>query len=168
MWRVFLLGLAAILAVTAWAQLPNAKIKRDPPFQPIPFSHKTHVSLKLKCAECHPVPDPGDFATLPKTATCMACHRTIKTDSPHIQKLAALHNEGKRVSWTPVYRVPDWVSFSHKKHINVPGVTCEGCHGPVGERVELWREKDLSMDACMECHRVKGASNQCLLCHDQR
>ena len=158
------LGLAALVM----AQLPDAKVKRDPPFQPIPFNHKLHVAQGLKCAECHAMPEPGDFATYPKTATCMACHVAIKTDSVHIKKLAGITKEGKKVQWTPVYRIPEWVSFNHKKHMGVTGVTCESCHGPVATRVELFRGKDLSMDACMQCHRQNNGPNGCLVCHDQR
>lgn len=160
--------IVCFVGVVLAAQLPDAKIKRDPPYQPIPFSHKAHSAAGLKCAECHTMPEPGDFAGYPKTATCMACHVTVKAESPHIRKLAGLHKEGKRVQWTPVYRIPDWVSFNHKQHMGVTGVSCEDCHGPVATRVELWREKDLSMDACMQCHRQKNAPNGCLVCHEQR
>jgi hypothetical protein len=159
----------ALLACAALAQVPEPKSKRPPPEQPIPFSHKQHVTTAaLKCADCHPIPEPGDFATLPKTATCMACHVSVKKESPHIAKLATFHKEGQRIPWAPVYRIPDYVSFSHKKHLGVKDVTCETCHGAVRESDVLRREKDISMAGCMECHRVKQASNDCLLCHDQR
>jgi len=149
-------------------QLPEPKYMRPAPEQPIPFSHKLHISNGLDCKQCHPIPDPGDFATIPKTAVCMGCHSSVKKESQHIQKLAAFHAESKRVPWAPVYRIPDYVSFSHKKHTAVPGVTCESCHGPVQTRDVLRRERDISMAACMDCHRATKASNDCLLCHDQR
>jgi len=149
-------------------QLADLKMPRAAPEQPIAFSHKQHAAQGIACAVCHPAPDPGDFATIAKTAVCMGCHASVKTDSPRIRKLAAMHAEGKRIAWAPVYRIPDWVSFSHRKHLAAPGVKCETCHGPVETREALAREKDLSMAACMDCHRAKGASNECLLCHDQR
>jgi hypothetical protein len=152
----------------AAAQVPEPKIVRPAPQQPLPFSHKMHVAAGLKCAGCHPMPDPGDFATLPATATCMACHTAVKKESPHIAKLAEFHRDGKRIPWAPVYRIPDYVWFNHKKHIAVEGVTCQTCHGPVEQRDVLRREKDISMAGCMECHRAKGASNDCMLCHEQR
>ncbi len=161
-WLSFLFPLFAL------AQLPDAKYARPAPEQPLPFSHKTHVSNGLKCRQCHPVPDPGDFASLPKTDLCMGCHTLLKKDSPHIQKLAALHADAKKVPWAPVYRIPDWVSFSHQKHLDVEGVTCQTCHGPVGERDVMRREKDISMAGCMDCHRARRASVECQICHDQR
>jgi hypothetical protein len=160
--------LPVVAAVAAVAQLPDLKTPRLAPEQPIPFSHKLHASQGIACQQCHPMPDPGDFATIAKPPVCMACHNTVKKDSPHIRKLAAFHAESKRVPWAPVYRIPDWVLFSHRKHLGASGVQCEDCHGPVREREVLRREKDLSMAACMDCHRAKGASNDCLFCHDQK
>jgi hypothetical protein len=157
-----------LLTCLAAAQVPEPKIVRPAPQQPVPFSHRAHTAAGLKCAECHPIPEPGDFATLPKTNTCMACHIAVKKDSPHVAKVAGFHREGKRIPWAPVYRVPDYVSFNHKKHLAVAEVTCQTCHGAVEQRDVLRREKDISMAGCMECHRVKGASNDCVLCHDQR
>jgi hypothetical protein len=158
----------SLVAAIVWAQLPDVKIARPAPEQPLPFSHKAHIGQGLKCAQCHPNPAPGDFMTLPKTAVCMSCHGTVKKDSLHIQKLAAFDAEGKRVPWAPVYRVPDWVSFNHKKHLSAEGVTCATCHGNVAGQDVLRREKDISMAGCMDCHRAKAASVDCLLCHDQR
>lgn len=148
--------------------VPPPRVPRKPVHQPLPFSHKAHAAAGLACRQCHVVPDPGDFATIPATAVCMSCHRTVKKDSPHIARLAALDSEGKRPGWRPVYRIPDWVSFSHKKHSAVDGVTCETCHGPVAQRDVLARERDLGMQACMDCHRAKSASNECIVCHDPR
>ncbi|MFN7923449.1 MAG: cytochrome c3 family protein [Bryobacteraceae bacterium] len=166
MWRIVIPG--ALVCLLAVAQLPDMKVPRAAPEQPIPFSHKLHVSKGLQCKQCHPIPEPGDFATIPQSKVCMGCHSAIKKESPHIQKLAAFHADGKRIPWASIYRIPDWVSFSHKTHTAVEGVTCESCHGPVAEREQMRREKELSMAACMECHRAKRASNACLLCHDQR
>jgi hypothetical protein len=161
-WIVFAAAAAAL------AQLPDLKVQRTPPEQPIPFNHKLHVANGLQCKGCHPIPEPGDFATIPKPGFCMGCHASIKKDSPHIARLAAASQSGERIRWAPVYRIADWVSFSHKSHTSIEGVTCESCHGPVATREVLRREKDISMAGCMECHRTYKASNDCLLCHDQR
>jgi len=159
---------AAYACALAAQEPPEPKFARAAPVQPIPFSHKLHTSKGLTCKQCHPIPEPGDFATIPKPSFCMGCHATVKKESPHIAKLAAFHAESKRVPWASVYRVPDWVSFSHKRHVSVEGVSCQTCHGAVQEREVLHRERELSMATCMDCHRAKGASTECLLCHDQR
>ena len=158
-----------LLAVCfAFAQTPPPKYIPPPPVQPLPFSHKQHLATGLECKNCHEIPDPGDFAGIPATAKCMTCHAGIKKDSPHIQKLAEYHGKDTPVPWKRVYRIPDYVFFSHKEHLTRGKVTCEACHGPVRERDVMRKEKETSMAACMECHRTAGASLACDFCHDQR
>ena len=121
--------------------------------QPVPYSHKLHAGdLKLKCATCHPNPDPGEAMTLPAPAVCGGCHKG-KYD--------------REIKWAPVYTIPSFVYFSHRTHIQA-GNTCEDCHGPVATRTQLTREKDLTMGSCMNCHREKNASTECTFCHEQQ
>lgn len=157
------------ISIIAAGQVPEPKYVRPAPEQPLPFSHKKHAGdLKIACAQCHPIPGDGNFATLPATGKCMGCHATVKTESAEIRKLRQFHDDGKKIPWAPVYRIPDYVAFNHRQHNAVTGVGCATCHGPVAEREVLRREKDITMAACMECHRVKGASLDCTFCHDQR
>jgi hypothetical protein len=102
----------------------------------------------------------------PKEEKCMVCHATIKMESPNIKKLAAYASQKKPVPWVPVYRVPDYVYFSHRTHIKKAKLDCELCHGPVREREVLTKEKDTSMQACISCHKEKGAPVDCRTCHD--
>jgi hypothetical protein len=97
----------------------------------------------------------------------MACHATVKKDSPHIQKLAASAKEGNALEWVRVYQIPSYVFFSHRAHVEA-GAKCETCHGPVAERDVITKEVDISMGACMDCHRKTKASNDCRFCHDER
>jgi hypothetical protein len=112
--------------------------------------------------------EPGDFAGLPSTAKCMTCHGEIKKDSAAIRKLAEFHRDNKPVPWARVYRIPDYVFFSHKEHVVSAKVSCEECHGPAKDRDVMRKEKDTSMAACMECHRARRASLDCNFCHDPR
>ncbi|MBI4910925.1 MAG: cytochrome c3 family protein [Acidobacteria bacterium] len=146
----------------------QATYQRPAPEQPLPFSHRKHAAQKLACRQCHPMPDPGDFATIPATTVCMACHIAIKKDSPHIVKLTAYHAGGGKVPWARVYRVPDYVFFNHKAHVNAKDMNCGSCHGPVEERDALRREKDIGMQACMECHRSRSVSVACDFCHEPK
>lgn len=141
---------------------------QEGPQQPLPYSHKVHAGdLKLACKMCHVNPDPGELMTLPATSTCMKCHSAVKTESPHIQKLAAAAKEGKDIKWVRVYRIPGYVFFSHKAHVDA-GATCQECHGEVATRDQLFKERPNNMGACMECHRQKKASIDCAFCHEQR
>jgi hypothetical protein len=154
---------AGFLAVAAQERKPP-----PPPVQPIPFSHKEHAGkLELECAMCHPNADPGESMGLPAASACMDCHASIKTDSPHIQKLAAFAKNNRKVPWARVYEIPTYVLFSHRAHLT-SGNTCAECHGPVAEREQLHREGDISMGGCMACHSKKKASNDCSFCHEQR
>ena len=156
--RVFAIAVAALLAV--WAA--------DGPAQPLPFSHKHHAgTLKLPCKMCHPSPDPGESMTIAPPSVCMQCHSAIKTDSPVIQKLAQYASQGKPVPWVRIYEIPAWVDFSHRAHIEAKN-TCEGCHGKVAERDVLYREVELNMGTCMDCHAGKRASVACNFCHEPR
>jgi len=136
--------------------------------QPIPFSHKAHVALGVKCADCHPIKAPGFAAGLPKEDTCMACHIAMKTESPGVQKLAGFHKSKKSVPWVKVYRLPDYVWFSHEVHHKEARVSCDTCHGPVAEREVIVKERPITMAACMDCHKEYQASNACDFCHDPR
>lgn len=157
------------LATTAPAQeLPALKKVAPAPVQPIPFPHQTHIKNGLECRQCHPMPDPGDFMEIVGTEFCMNCHIAIKTDSPAIQKLTKFHTDKSRIEWEPVYLIPQYVFFSHKVHTVEENIKCEACHGPVGERLVLAKEKDTSMAGCMDCHRAAGASLACNFCHEPR
>jgi len=136
------------------------------PVQPIPFSHRTHARLGLACLTCHVMPEPGWDMTYPEEAKCMDCHGTIKTESPAILKLAEYYKDHKRVPWVQIYKVPDYVLFSHKVHYRGAKIACEACHGPVAERDVIVKEKSTAMAACVDCHHEKGAPVRCNYCHN--
>jgi Zn ribbon nucleic-acid-binding protein len=138
-----------------------------PPAQPVPYSHKTHVGLGLQCKNCHTNPDPGELMGIPETKVCMGCHSSIKTDSPHIEKLTNFHKQQKQLPWARVYSIPGYVFFSHRAHMEA-GAKCENCHGQVAQRDALYREGNVTMGACMKCHEQTKASNDCGFCHEPR
>jgi hypothetical protein len=157
--------------VSAAAAGPQSKSDEEKPLppQPIPFSHRVHASAAaLKCADCHAIRKPGYAAGLPREETCMACHVSIKAESPAVQRLAGFAKARRAVPWVQVYRLPDYVWFSHESHHKEAGIGCETCHGPVAERDVVTKEKPISMASCMECHAARGASNACNFCHETR
>jgi hypothetical protein len=168
------LVLKGVLACVAGACLVGAQTASqetsdaaaNAPKQPIAFSHKVHAgTVKLPCKACHPNPDPGDEMTIAPAASCMKCHSAIKADSPEIQKLAAFAKSGSPVPWVRVYEIPSFVNFSHRLHTE-KGNTCQECHGQVATRDQLFRETNLSMAGCMDCHKAKKASVDCGVCHE--
>lgn len=156
-WIVF-----ACAAVIAWAQFKP----KDPPAQPIPFNHKQHSAIGIKCLDCHTIKPPGDAAGYPAEATCMGCHASVKKDSPSIAKLAEAARDRKPVPWVRVYRLPKTIYFSHDIHYRKAKTDCAVCHGPVAEREAIGQEKSIAMADCMSCHDRAKAPNDCGLCHD--
>jgi hypothetical protein len=168
-------GLSAIGVVTRAApQEPpspptGAYRPPPPPEQPIAYSHKQHLAQGLDCAMCHVTARTDNHATLPPTATCMGCHATVKADSPEIQKVKDFDSRKEDVPWKRVYRLADYVYFSHKTHVTAdPPLTCDACHGNVRELDVMQKLKDISMAACVECHKQRSATIRCDGCHEPR
>jgi hypothetical protein len=170
----FTLAVVLLFVSSGGEAVAPSKARVEPPTksepakpQPLPFSHKLHARLGLECFSCHPMPPPGWDMTYPAEEKCMQCHATIKTESPAIIKLAQYDKERKAVPWVQVYRVPDYVFFSHQTHYKKAEIGCEICHGPVAERDVITKEKPTTMMACMDCHKEKGAPVTCRICHDR-
>jgi hypothetical protein len=98
--------------------------------------------------------------------TCLICHAAIATDRPSIQQITELESKGVDIAWQRVYGYTHeaHVRFNHAPHIRA-GVECSICHGNVGRQTVAERVVDLSMGFCVNCHKSKNASNDCLTCH---
>jgi hypothetical protein len=143
----------------------TAAPKSEPPVQPVPYSHKKHLALGLKCQQCHVNPEPGDRMTFPATATCMGCHATIAKDKPSIQKLAEFAKSNQPVPWARIYVVSSWVYWNHRSHLEAK-MTCEMCHGQVAEMDVMAKVSNVTtMAGCINCHRRNDASTGCQYCH---
>lgn len=142
--------------------------KNYEPTQPIPFEHSLHVGVnKIQCQYCHNQVERSMNSNIPALSTCMNCHLTVKTDSPHIQKLREAYDAGKSIEWVKVHRLPDHVKFNHAAHI-AKGVNCQTCHGPIETMKTVYQYSDLSMGWCVNCHREpeNHAPLNCSTCHN--
>lgn len=161
---------------TANYQPPPNYAKTPPPDQPVPFSHALHAGkLNLPCTTCHLGAGPagqenkrtkgGRDMTLPGTAICMDCHRTVAPDSPGIHRLVKFHSTEKAIPWNRVYRVLEGVNWSHKPHLQA-GIQCQTCHGEV-EQMEVMSMATAvtAMSTCLSCHRAYQAGSECETCH---
>ena len=145
---------------------PQETLPRKLARQPVPFSHKIHHAEGLKCLDCHATARTKLRAGLPKLSDCMNCHQTIGRDKQEIQRMATLYAARvDKVTWVRAYDVPDYVWFSHKKHVSKSG-DCSRCHGDVTEHDVLPQEMSVNMTSCMNCHAQMGVSIECFLCHD--
>jgi hypothetical protein len=152
---------------TAAAAIADFLGVRRTPEQPFPFPHSTHAAKRVGCTDyCHESVVDGPIAGLPSVKTCMACHNQIATDRPLIRQLAALEQAGIDLGWQRVYGYTPsaHVCFNHAPHVRAK-VECTQCHGNVGEQITAERVVDLNMGFCVNCHREKQASLECLSCH---
>jgi hypothetical protein len=164
-----LLAVCSALAMAQPAQLAapaSAPAAADSgPEQPLPFSHKLHAGgMSLPCQTCHTPSPSGEAYRIPQAPVCMTCHQTIATDRPAIRKLAGYAQSNTQIPWVRVYELQSFVNFSHQTHLN-HGATCEQCHGAVSTRDRLFKESDLSMKWCVDCHTAKQAPTDCNTCH---
>jgi hypothetical protein len=44
-------------------------------------------------------------------------------------------------------------------------VDCATCHGDIAHQTVAQRNVDHTMGFCVDCHKAKKASNDCLTCH---
>jgi Cytochrome c7 and related cytochrome c/Class III cytochrome C family len=150
---------------TVKQEVPDNPMPHEPPVQPIPYSHKTHLALGLTCATCHVNPDPGRLMTFPATSKCMQCHVAVAKNKPTIQKLALYAKSGKPIPWVRVYVLLDGVQWSHRKHIDA-GMKCEMCHGQVAQMDRMSEATSvITMYSCYHCHQMHNAPTVCETCH---
>jgi Cytochrome c7 and related cytochrome c len=156
--RVTILGgvgiltvVSVLLAVVFRADyMTEVRVIRE---QPVPFSHKHHVSgVGIDCRYCHTSVETSSFAGLPPTSTCMTCHSQIWTGSPMLEPVRASLRTNEPLRWTRVHDLPDFVYFDHSIHL-AKGIGCSTCHGRVDQMPIMWRENSLLMEWCLNCHR---------------
>jgi len=134
-------------------QSPYYTEQNIPQVQPVPFSHRHHVSqLGIDCRYCHTSVETSSFAGLPSTQTCMTCHSQIWTNAPILAPVRESYETGQSIAWTRVNALPQFVYFDHSIHID-KGIGCTTCHGDVGDMAITWRATTLQMAWCLDCHR---------------
>ena len=122
--------------------------------QPVPFSHKHHVSgLGIDCRYCHATVERSSFADIPPLETCMTCHSQIWTNSAMLEPIRKSFRTGEPLEWVRVHDLPDFVYFDHSIHVN-KGIGCVTCHGQVDQMPLTWQVNTLYMEWCLECHRA--------------
>ncbi len=138
------------------------------PKQPIAFSHKIHAGqYEIDCKYCHTGVMKSKNANIPSPNICMNCHSQIRegtlTGASEISKIytAVGYNPDKGeytgvtkpIQWVRIHNLPDLAYFNHSQHVNVGGVACETCHGPIKEMEVVKQYSLLTMGWCINCHR---------------
>lgn len=148
---LFVIGFGWGTYATWWS--PYMTMVNIPLNQPVPFSHKHHVSgLGIDCRYCHTGVETSSFAGIPPTETCMTCHSQIWRDAPMLEPVRASLREGKPLRWNRVHDLPDFVFFNHSIHVQ-KGIGCTECHGAVDQMPLTRKTESLYMKWCLDCHR---------------
>ena len=187
---IILVSLTVILGVTVhlfwyWFSPKHLNVGYQPK-QPIPFSHSLHVSkVGLDCRYCHSNVEKAAHSNIPTTETCMNCHKNIaeyngeedlengytkEFYTKEIKKLyaavgwdednQAYTGKSQPVKWVRIHNLPDFVYFNHAQHVQVGGIECQTCHGPVEEMEVMYQHSSLTMGWCINCHRETNVKVQ--------
>lgn len=145
------------------------------PKQPIAFSHKIHAGqYEIDCQYCHTGVMKGKSANIPSLNICMNCHVQIKqgtiTGEGEIAKIysavgydpatSQYSGKTKPVEWVRIHNLPDLAYFNHAQHVNVGGLECQTCHGPIQEMDVVKQYSLLTMGWCIDCHRKTNVNSK--------
>ncbi|HEU5397179.1 MAG TPA: cytochrome c3 family protein [Verrucomicrobiae bacterium] len=156
--RATLGAIVILLAASGWVLhavywSPWTTREMMPLKQPVPFSHKHHVSgLGLDCRYCHTGVEKSAFAGLPPTETCMTCHSQVWKRAPVLAPVRQSLAQNQPLRWNRVNDTPDFVFFDHSVHVN-HGIGCVTCHGQLDQMPLTWKSHTLYMKWCLQCHR---------------
>ena len=159
------------------------------PVQPIHYSHKIHSGAnQIDCQYCHSSVRKSKHSGIPSLNVCMNCHQNIAeyngeedlekgyTKDFYTAEIKKLYKavgwdeqsrtytgETEPVKWVRIHNLPDFVYFNHSQHVNVAGIECQTCHGPIEEMEIVYQHSSLTMGWCINCHResdVKVKDNE--------
>ena len=156
------------------------------PVQPIHYSHKIHSGAnQIECKYCHSSARVSKHSGIPSLNVCMNCHKNIAeyngeedtengyTKEFYTKEIKKLYDavgwdeenqsytgNTKPVKWVRIHNLPDFVYFNHAQHVQVGGVECQTCHGPVEEMEIMYQYSSLTMGWCINCHRESNVKVQ--------
>jgi mono/diheme cytochrome c family protein len=140
------------------------------PEQPIAFSHKIHAGENgIDCNYCHSGARHSKTSGVPSANVCMNCHTYISSGTnTGTEEIAKIYTaigfdpetrtyiegyEQQPIEWVRIHNLPDLAYFNHSQHVNVAGVECQKCHGPVEEMDVVEQYAPLTMAWCIDCHK---------------
>jgi mono/diheme cytochrome c family protein len=174
----YIIVIAVVLVIIGglndiWGGLIKVGVHTDyQPEQPIAFSHKVHAGQNdIDCNYCHSSARHSKSSGIPSANVCMNCHNYITegtvTGTTEISKIYAAVGfdpstreyipgyKKQPIKWVRVHNLPDLAYFNHSQHVNVGGLACQECHGPMEEMHEVKQQESLTMGFCIECHRTR-------------
>lgn len=159
-------------AVDVWDRLMAVGVFEGyEPEQPIAFNHTLHAGeLEINCEYCHSGASESKHAGIPSANVCMNCHTAVsegrtEEGTADIQKIydavgwdtekMAYTGEERPIQWVKVHNLPDHAYFNHSQHVNVAGLECQTCHGPIDTEYTVAKQfAPLTMGWCIDCHNT--------------
>ncbi len=159
-WVILALTSVMITWILAINAIAFGRSKGYSPDQPIKFSHAVHAGQnKTDCNYCHYTAKISKTAGIPPGSVCLNCHFLVRNGTrsgvTEIAKVIDAYDNKKAVQWIRIYRLPDFVFFSHEQHVTAGEINCETCHGNVKEMDRLIQVPDLAMGWCLKCHDTR-------------
>lgn len=136
--------------------------------QPIAFPHETHVkTVGLQCVDCHPGVETSIHAQLPDLDFCLGCHQEPQKESKEEAKIRELAKLQHRPVFNKLFRFPNHVYYSHRRHVGIAKLACSQCHGAIAETTAPPSRPlvAVTMSFCLDCHEEKGVTTDCIACH---
>jgi hypothetical protein len=149
-----IVGVALLFgALEVYVRSPYVTAAGQPVDQPVPFSHKHHVTDDgIDCRYCHTTVETSSFAGMPSTQTCMNCHSQIWAQSPALEPVRQSFLTGQPIRWNRVNNVAGFVYFDHSIHVQ-KGVGCSSCHGRIDQMPLTYKAQSFQMSFCLDCHQ---------------
>lgn len=169
----WLASMAALALVSAFGGVWIAHARGTVVEQPIQFNHALHIRNNVSCIVCHPYYETTARAGMPGVNTCRRCHEGVIEVSSEQRKIEAYYESNREIPWQRVYKLPDYVYFSHRRHVVLGGIQCKTCHGDIAHRQKPLTAPlvSLKMADCIACHTREQKKTQlnnvheCIRCH---
>lgn len=158
----------AVVVLLAAVVVPLVAGRGPAVSQPIAFNHRKHTQdLGLNCEFCHKYVRTGAHAGLPGAETCSVCHSVPQGTSSEAARVTELLNEGDPLRFNKLFRLPDHVFYTHRRHAGIGQLECENCHGAIAEtaRPPARPLVRITMEYCLDCHREREQTLDCNACH---
>src|SRR5579864_7210870 len=97
----FVAGLAYLIySVNQSPYFTDVNVARQ---QPVPFSHKHHVTDDgIDCRYCHTSVEQSFYAGVPTTHICMSCHSKLWLNSSMLEPVRSSYASNTSLEWTRV------------------------------------------------------------------
>lgn len=130
------------------------------------FDHARHQRMAGGCASCHRPARGGVAMTIPTGlnahSNCFRCHTpSAKSGERDISSCGTCHQPGSHMRMSQSARAFR-VGFSHAKHAQSEGLTCNECHRV---RAGVARQAQVSAPQPLNHHASAGAFS-CMTCHN--